>query len=81
MLDAAGNGLRFKNNPTSIDLTLDQDDGDVVPLPDYFSAVRRLLLAAPTPTELPLQAQLHPPSNNKPELTRVGKVIGVLLLI
>jgi hypothetical protein len=80
MLDAAGNGLTFENNPTSIDLTLDQDDGDV-PLPDYFRAVRRLLLAAPTPTELPLQAQLHPPSNNKPELTRVGKVIGVLLLI
>eukprot|EP01046_Picozoa_sp_COSAG06_P007566 COSAG06_NODE_371_length_16707_cov_57.805576_10_plen_320_part_00 len=88
MLDATGGGLTLvEDNPASSDGTQPQDDDDgEVPLPDYFRGVRRLLLAAPTPTtELPLQAELRGGnsgslSSGKPELTLAGTVIKALLV-
>ena len=88
MLDATGGGLTLvEDNPASSDGTQPQDDDDgEVPLPDYFRGVRRLLLAAPTPTELPLQAELRSgsggsSSSGTPELTLAGKVIKALLVV
>jgi hypothetical protein len=88
MLDAAGGGLTLEHNPASRgDPSTEQQagDDDEVPLPDYFQFVTRLLLAAPTATELPLHAGLRAggssSGNKKPELTRSGKVIEALLVL
>ena len=85
MLDAAGGGLTLEHNPASSSDPTAEQQVDEVPLPDYFQFVTRLLLAAPTATELPLHAGLRAggssSGNNKPELTRSGKVIEALLVL
>ena len=52
MLDAAGGGLTLEHNPASSSDPTAEQQVDEVPLPDYFQFVTRLLLAAPTATEL-----------------------------